>query len=119
MSQQSRVATRVCACARLCAGVLDWYDDFSTRRSTERENHVDRNQLSLSDDPNSKLILNSISKIPLRSLILESLILNQNRDIAIGDTVTIGECRPLSKTVRFNVLKVAKAAGATKQFKKF
>lgn len=24
----------------------------------------------------------------------------------VGDTVTLGECRPLSKTVRFNVLKV-------------
>lgn len=42
-----------------------------------------------------------------------------HRDIAIGDTVTVGECRPLSKTVRFNVLRVAKAAGAKKQFKKF
>lgn len=45
--------------------------------------------------------------------------LPRHRDIAIGDTVTIGECRPLSKTVRFNVLKVAKASGAKKQFKKF
>lgn len=45
--------------------------------------------------------------------------LRPNRDIALGDTVTVGECRPLSKTVRFNVLKVAKAAGAKKQFKKF
>lgn len=42
-----------------------------------------------------------------------------HRDVALGDTVTVGECRPLSKTVRFNVLKVAKAAGAKKQFKKF
>ncbi|CAF1028510.1 unnamed protein product, partial [Didymodactylos carnosus] len=32
------------------------------------------------------------------------------RDVSIGDVVTIGECRPLSKTVRFNVLKVAKAS---------
>ena len=30
------------------------------------------------------------------------------RDVEIGDVVTIGECRPLSKTVRFNVLKVTK-----------
>uniref|UniRef100_G3VRA8 Small ribosomal subunit protein uS17 N-terminal domain-containing protein n=1 Tax=Sarcophilus harrisii TaxID=9305 RepID=G3VRA8_SARHA len=30
-----------------------------------------------------------------------------------------GECRPLSKTVRFNVLKVTKAAGTKKQFQKF
>ncbi|CAF5013469.1 unnamed protein product, partial [Rotaria magnacalcarata] len=33
------------------------------------------------------------------------------RDVQIGDVVTIGECRPLCKTVRFNVLKVAKASG--------
>ncbi|KAI4878873.1 hypothetical protein NFI96_012497, partial [Prochilodus magdalenae] len=36
------------------------------------------------------------------------------RDVTVGDTVTVGECRPLSKTVRFNVLKVTKAAGAKK-----
>merc|ERR1712235_598 len=41
------------------------------------------------------------------------------RDVSIGDTVTVGECRPPSKTVRFNVLKVTKAAGAKKQFQKF
>jgi small subunit ribosomal protein S11e len=42
------------------------------------------------------------------------------RDIAVGDVVTVGQCRPLSKTVRFNVLKVAKVGGANKkQFKKF
>ncbi|CAF5220261.1 unnamed protein product, partial [Rotaria magnacalcarata] len=40
-------------------------------------------------------------------------------DVQIGDVVTIGECRPLCKTVRFNVLKVAKAAGSKKQFQKF
>ena len=34
-----------------------------------------------------------------------------------GDTVTIGECRPLSKTIRFNVLKVEEKAD--KQLKKF
>ncbi|KAI9539664.1 hypothetical protein NQZ68_005746 [Dissostichus eleginoides] len=33
--------------------------------------------------------------------------------------VSVGECRPLSKTVRFNILKVTKAAGAKKQFQKF
>ncbi|KAK3520555.1 hypothetical protein QTP70_026496 [Hemibagrus guttatus] len=27
------------------------------------------------------------------------------RDVTVGDIVTVGECRPLSKTVRFNVLK--------------
>ncbi|MBN3315083.1 RS11 protein, partial [Atractosteus spatula] len=41
------------------------------------------------------------------------------RDVQVGDIVTVGECRPLSKTVRFNVLKVTKAAGAKKQFQKF
>ncbi|KAI8125866.1 40S ribosomal protein S11 [Lucilia cuprina] len=41
------------------------------------------------------------------------------RDVEIGDIVTIGECRPLSKTVRFNVLKVSKGHGSKKSFKKF
>uniref|UniRef100_A0A8C5CMD1 Small ribosomal subunit protein uS17 n=1 Tax=Gadus morhua TaxID=8049 RepID=A0A8C5CMD1_GADMO len=41
------------------------------------------------------------------------------RDVRVGDIVIVGECRPLSKTVRFNVLKVTKAAGAKKQFQKF
>lgn len=41
------------------------------------------------------------------------------RDVEIGDVVTIGECRPLSKTVRFNVLKVTKGTGSKKSFKKF
>ncbi|KAI4821635.1 hypothetical protein KUCAC02_007230 [Chaenocephalus aceratus] len=41
------------------------------------------------------------------------------RDVSVGDNVTVGECRPLSKTVRFNVLKVMKAAGAKKQFQIF
>jgi len=40
-----------------------------------------------------------------------------------GDLVTIGECRPISKTVRFNVIKVeAKTqtqAGSVKTFEKF
>ena len=42
-----------------------------------------------------------------------------HRDVAIGDIVTVGECRPLSKTVRFNVLKVNKAPGTKKGFTKF
>merc|ERR1712154_727733 len=29
------------------------------------------------------------------------------RDVTPGDIVTVGECRPLSKTVRYNVLKVS------------
>ena len=33
------------------------------------------------------------------------------RDVGVGDIVTVGECRPLSKTVRFNVLKVTKGSG--------
>ncbi|XP_075809399.1 small ribosomal subunit protein uS17-like [Microtus pennsylvanicus] len=41
------------------------------------------------------------------------------RDVQIGDIVTVGECRPLSKTVRFNVLRVTKAAGIKKQSQKF
>ncbi|XP_006888461.1 PREDICTED: 40S ribosomal protein S11-like [Elephantulus edwardii] len=41
------------------------------------------------------------------------------RDVQIGNIVTVGECRPLSKTVRFNVLKVTKAVGTKKQFQKF
>ncbi|XP_065356994.1 small ribosomal subunit protein uS17 [Calliphora vicina] len=41
------------------------------------------------------------------------------RDVEIGDIVTIGECRPLSKTVRFNVLKVSKGHGIKKSFKKY
>ena len=36
-----------------------------------------------------------------------------------GDSVVIGQCRPLSKTVRFNVLKVGKLGGGSKKFKKF
>ena len=41
------------------------------------------------------------------------------RDVAIGDIVTVGECRPLSKTVRYNVLKVLKTTGSKKSFDKF
>jgi small subunit ribosomal protein S11e len=32
-----------------------------------------------------------------------------------GDTVTVGQCRPLSKTVRFNVLRVIPAGAANKK----
>lgn len=42
--------------------------------------------------------------------------------IQAGDVVTVGECRPLSKTVRFNVLKVQRKrdpSSAGKQFSKF
>ncbi len=41
------------------------------------------------------------------------------RDVKPGDIVTIGECRPLSKTVKFNVLKVSNSSGSKKQFSKF
>jgi small subunit ribosomal protein S11e len=55
------------------------------------------------------------------------------RDVAVGDQVTVGQCRPLSKvcvlficllltfsqTVRFNVVRVSKVGGAKKQFTKF
>ena len=42
-----------------------------------------------------------------------------HRDIEPGDVVVVGQCRPLSKTVRFNVLKVQKVKGGKKQFQKF
>eukprot|EP00095_Tigriopus_kingsejongensis_P011474 maker-scaffold626_size122949-snap-gene-0.26 protein:Tk11474 transcript:maker-scaffold626_size122949-snap-gene-0.26-mRNA-1 annotation:"40s ribosomal protein s11" len=41
------------------------------------------------------------------------------RDVQVGDVLTVGECRPLSKTVKFNTLKVNKAAGCKKSFSKF
>ncbi|UYV66267.1 RPS11 [Cordylochernes scorpioides] len=41
------------------------------------------------------------------------------RDVAVGDTVTVGECRALSKTIRFNVLKVVKSSSSAKSFNKF
>merc|ERR1712189_3585 len=41
------------------------------------------------------------------------------RDVSIGDLVTVGQCRPLSKTVRFNVLKISKAQKGKKSFEKF
>jgi len=36
-----------------------------------------------------------------------------------GDVVVVGQCRPISKTVRFNVLKVAVSKSKSKQFTKF
>ena len=40
--------------------------------------------------------------------------------ISEGDQVVVGQCRPLSKTVRFNVLKIEKSGkGQGKQFGKF
>ena len=39
--------------------------------------------------------------------------------VEVGDIVTVGQCRPLSKTVRFNVLRVAKNKAASKSFGKF
>ncbi|KAG6813807.1 hypothetical protein H0H92_007219 [Tricholoma furcatifolium] len=36
--------------------------------------------------------------------------------VEVGDTVTVGQCRPLSKTVRFNVLRVSKNKAASKAF---
>merc|ERR1712080_388467 len=41
------------------------------------------------------------------------------RDVQLGDLVTVGQCRPLSKTVRFNVLKVTKSVASKKSFEKF
>merc|ERR1711872_129295 len=37
------------------------------------------------------------------------------KDVSVGDTVTVGECRPLSKTVRYNVLKVSARSGGNKK----
>ena len=42
-----------------------------------------------------------------------------SRDVKIGDTATVGECRPLSKTVKFNTLKITRASGNKKSFTKF
>ncbi|EKX49931.1 small subunit ribosomal protein S11e, cytoplasmic [Guillardia theta CCMP2712] len=36
-----------------------------------------------------------------------------------GDSVVVGQCRPLSKTVRFNVLQVITEAAGGKKFSKF
>lgn len=36
-----------------------------------------------------------------------------------GDVVVVGQCRPISKTVRFNVLRVAVSVSKSKQFTKF
>merc|ERR1711992_468173 len=41
------------------------------------------------------------------------------RDVKIGDVATVGECRPLSKTVKFNTLKITRASGNKKSFTKF
>lgn len=38
--------------------------------------------------------------------------------VELGDVVTVGQCRPLSKTVRFNVLRVS-GSGKSKAFTKF
>ena len=36
--------------------------------------------------------------------------------VNVGDRVTIGQCKPLSKTVRFNVLRIDREAAGKKQF---
>ncbi|KAK9461480.1 40S ribosomal protein uS17 [Lipomyces oligophaga] len=36
-----------------------------------------------------------------------------------GDVVTVGQCRPISKTVRFNVLRINSTETGKKQFTKF
>merc|ERR1712141_880797 len=40
------------------------------------------------------------------------------RDVSLGDVVTVGECRPLSKTVKYNVVKVTSRSGSKKGFSK-
>lgn len=39
--------------------------------------------------------------------------------VSDGDIVTVGQCRPLSKTIRFNVLRVIPMSSSKKQFVKF
>merc|ERR1719343_1070990 len=39
--------------------------------------------------------------------------------LELGDLVTLGQCRPLSKTVSFNVIKIERKAAGKKQFSKF
>ena len=39
--------------------------------------------------------------------------------VDVGDTVIVGQCRPLSKTVRFNVLRVMENKATAKAFAKF
>ncbi|KAK9453030.1 ribosomal protein S17-domain-containing protein [Dipodascopsis uninucleata] len=40
--------------------------------------------------------------------------------VSEGDVVTVGQCRPISKTVRFNVLRIVSSADSgKKQFNKF
>merc|ERR1712072_1444912 len=41
------------------------------------------------------------------------------RDVKTGDVATVGECRPLSKTVKYNTLKITRASGNKKSFTKF
>merc|ERR1719361_2426726 len=41
------------------------------------------------------------------------------RDTNVGDVATVGECRPLSKTVKFNTLKITKSSASKKSFSKF
>ena len=36
--------------------------------------------------------------------------------VKAGDEILAGQCRPLSKTVRFNMLKLIRAAGGKKSF---
>ncbi|KAA6396824.1 MAG: putative 40S ribosomal protein S11 [Streblomastix strix] len=40
-------------------------------------------------------------------------------EVHVGDMVLVGQCRPLSKTVKFNVVKVIPRAISKKQFSKF
>jgi ribosomal protein S17 len=61
-------------------------------------------------------------RIQLPKMMRIRLIVDENlRNIfgQVGDTVTVGESRPLSKTVRFNTLKVTKGKASKKSFSKF
>merc|ERR1711976_872506 len=41
------------------------------------------------------------------------------RDIAVGDLVTVGECRPIAKTINLNVVTINKVRTTKKGFSKF
>lgn len=77
-------------------------------------------ELSLLEDIIS--IILKISKISKRHTNIPAHCSPAFKRIKVGDIVTIGQCRPLSKTVRFNVLKVQPNivyGNVKKQFKLF
>merc|ERR1712121_303926 len=59
------------------------------------------------------------SRFEKRHKMLSARVSPAFRDIAQGDLVTVGECRPLAKTVKFNVIKINKTRTTKKGFSKF